>query len=602
MHRESALGVVQQQVADAHVGESAAHHHFVVAAPGAEGVELPRLDPDVLQEPACGTVARDGSRRRDVVGGGGVAEHRQHPGSLDVGEGLRLRAHPLEEGGQADVGRGRIPVVEPPRIRLRQRLPQVVAFEDLRVTALVHLRPERALNGIADFLRRRPDVGEEHGFAVGPCAQGLLGEVDVDAARERERDHQDRRRQVVAPDLLVDARLEVAVAAQGRGHHQPLVLDGRDDGVREGAAVADTGGAAVSHHVEPEGVQVAGEVGGVQVVAHHLRPRRHAGLDPVGHGEAARQRVPGQQSGTHHHRRVGGVGAARDGRDDQSAVRDLGGAGLEVDLDRAPIPVCRGCRTARAGAAVGLRERDARTQPREVPAEARTEAGEGDAVLRPLRPRHRRLHRGEVDLQVRRVLGVRCLVGAEESLFLAVALHPFHDRCGAPGAAQVFEGAVVHGEKADGGTVLGRHVGDRGAVGQRKGGKPRPEVLDEAGHHPVRAQLLGHGEHQVGGGRALLQGAGELHPDHLRQQHVVGLPEQDRLGLDAADPPAHHPQPVDHGGVRVRAHQRVGAGDPGVAVPAALHHRREVLKVDLVHDARAGRHHAEVAEGILSPA
>ena len=151
------------------------------------------------------------------------------------------------------------------------------------------------------------------------------------------------------------------------------------------------------------------------------------------------------------------------------------------------------------------------------------------------------------------------------------------------------------------GSVLGRHVGDGGAVGQRKGREPRPEVLDEAGHHPVRAQLLGHGEHQVGGSRALLQGTGELHPDHLRQKHVIGLPEQDRLRLDAADPPAHHPQTVDHGGVRVGAHQRVGAGDPDVAVLAALHHRREVLQVDLVHDARAGRHHAEVAEGVLRP-
>ena len=37
-------------------------------------------------------------------------------------------------------------------------------------------------------------------------------------------------------------------------------------------------------------------------------------------------------------------------------------------------------------------------------------------------------------------------------------------------------------------------------------------------------------------------------------------------------------------------------------MPAALHHRCEVLQVDLVHDPRPRRHHAEVAEGVLRPA
>src|SRR3712207_7223213 len=32
------------------------------------------------------------------------------------------------------------------------------------------------------------------------------------------------------------------------------------------------------------------------------------------------------------------------------------------------------------------------------------------------------------------------------------------------------------------------------------------------------------------------------------------------------------------------------------------HHAREVLEVDLVHDARAGRHHLEALEGALAPA
>ena len=38
-----------------------------------------------------------------------------------------------------------------------------------------------------------------------------------------------------------------------------------------------------------------------------------------------------------------------------------------------------------------------------------------------------------------------------------------------------------------------------------------------------------------------------------------------------------------------------------LAAFAAEHHRRQVFQVDLVHDARIGRHHAEIAERRLPP-
>src|SRR5579871_1959020 len=48
----------------------------------------------------------------------------------------------------------------------------------------------------------------------------------------------------------------------------------------------------------------------------------------------------------------------------------------------------------------------------------------------------------------------------------------------------------------------------------------------------------------------------EPEADHLRDEHGDGLAEHGGLGLDPPHPPAEHAQTVDHGGVRVGAHQR----------------------------------------------
>jgi len=54
----------------------------------------------------------------------------------------------------------------------------------------------------------------------------------------------------------------------------------------------------------------------------------------------------------------------------------------------------------------------------------------------------------------------------------------------------------------------------------------------------------------------------------------------------------------------IRPDQRVREGDLAVAAGVATprHHICQVLEVDLVDDARSGRHDAQVAEGGLSPA
>ena len=156
-----------------------------------------------------------------------------------------------------------------------------------------------------------------------------------------------------------------------------------------------------------------------------------------------------------------------------------------------------------------------------------------------------------------------------------------------PVRRRYFERLVVDREDRGGGAELRRHVADGGAVGQRGGGDALAVELDELADDAVLAQHLGDGQHQVGGGGAGRQLAGQLEADDARDEHGDRLAEHRGLGLDAADAPAQHAEAVDHGGVRVGADEGVG-----VRLAVADHDRAgQVLDVDLVDDAgaRAGR-------------
>src|SRR5262249_39085855 len=65
------------------------------------------------------------------------------------------------------------------------------------------------------------------------------------------------------------------------------------------------------------------EAGLGEVVGDDARARRERGLDPRAHGEAALDRLLGEEPGAEHDARVRGVGARGDGGDDDVAVADL---------------------------------------------------------------------------------------------------------------------------------------------------------------------------------------------------------------------------------------------------------------------------------------
>jgi hypothetical protein len=75
------------------------------------------------------------------------------------------------------------------------------------------------------------------------------------------------------------------------------------------------------------------------------------------------------------------------------------------------------------------------------------------------------------------------------------------------------------------------------------------------------------------------------------------------IAASASMPPT--PQPSTPRPLIIVVCESVPTSVSGYASPPGrvlAHHARQVLEVHLVHDARAGRHDAEVVEGLLAPA
>ena len=106
----------------------------------------------------------------------------------------------------------------------RDFVPLRILRGEIVVQLAENFRLQRGLHQVADFLQRRPDVLQENRPAVLARAERLVREVNVHAARERERDDERRRHEEVRLDVLMNARLEIAVAGKHRRGDQ-IVLD-----------------------------------------------------------------------------------------------------------------------------------------------------------------------------------------------------------------------------------------------------------------------------------------------------------------------------------------------------------------------------------------
>ena len=130
----AAFDVRQHLVADTDVGEGAAHHDFVVAAPRAVAVEiLPGAPgaPAGSRRPA--TVLRMMPAGDDVVGRDAVAQFREDARARDVADRRRLHRDALEIGRVLHVGRAVGPAIGVAAGLDLDRLPLLRSLEHLAV-------------------------------------------------------------------------------------------------------------------------------------------------------------------------------------------------------------------------------------------------------------------------------------------------------------------------------------------------------------------------------------------------------------------------------------------------------------------------------------
>ncbi len=624
--RVSALRPGDHEVLDPHVAEGAAGHDAVVAAAGAEGIELGLCNPVFDQVLSGWRIFLDGPRGRDVVGGDRVAEDAERPGVEDIGDVAGGGREPVEERWILNVGRGLVPLVG--RAGLAGNLaPLRVGGIEVTVKIVENLGLESEGQLILHLGLARPDVSQEDRIAVRIVPQRIAGEIQIHPAGQGVGHHQRRRHQEVGPDRTVHPRFEVAIARKDRGAHQVSLLDRRLDGGVKRTRVPDAGRAAVTDGLETELIEILLQAGPLQVVGHHPGARSKGGFHVGRNRQPFLIGFPGEKAGRQHDARVGGVGATRNGGDQDRAVLKVGVDRAEclapLDLVRSrtvgdhlgPVAlafsggqdlrgVCRdsGRRVhhhrkagmAFIGAASEAAFRDGRLEER---VEGLIEPRDVDAVLGALGAGHRRDDLREVQFQQVGIVALPLVRDAEHSLSFEVGLHRPAKFFAASRTAEVIDRLVVDREEAHGGAVFGGHVGDGGAIGQGQCLRARTEELHELADHSVGAQHLGDAKRQVGGGDSFRQVAVQVDAHHLGNQEGDRLTEHAGLGFDAAHAPAHHAETVDHGGVGVGSHQGVGVVD----VLLLEDPLGEILEIDLVNDADSRGDHREGLEGLLAP-
>ena len=227
---------------------------------------------------------------------------------------------------------------------------------------------------------------------------------------------------------------------------------------------------------------------------------------------------------------------------------------------------------------------------------------ERNAVLRALRPGHRRHDFGEVEFEAVGENRIGRLVGAEEALFFRVGFDEADVIFAAAGEAEVGERFGVDGEEAHRRAIFGRHIGDGGAVGEGEAREAGAVEFDEFSDDAFFAQHFRDGEDEVGGGGAFGQPSVEFESDDSGDQHRERLAEHGGFRFDAADAPAEDAEAVDHRGVRIGADERIGEGEPRAIFLLLENDAREIFEIDLVADARVWRDDFEILESFLAPA
>ena len=135
-------------------------------------------------------------------------------------------------------------------------VPFRVLIREIAIKLAENVRAQRRLHRITHFFQTWPEIAQKSFFAVFVLTDRLLRKIDIHPPGERERDYQRRRHEKVCFDVLVDARLEIAVARKHGRRDQIVIVDRLLDFRMERAGISDACRAAVADEIEPELVEI----------------------------------------------------------------------------------------------------------------------------------------------------------------------------------------------------------------------------------------------------------------------------------------------------------------------------------------------------------
>ncbi len=380
----------------------------------------------------------------------------------------------------------------------------------------------------------------------------------------------------------MNARFKITVARKHRRTDQVVLDDRLFNGIGQRPGIAYACRAAVACEVEAEFFKVRQQPRFTEILGDHTRSRRERRLDVFLHAKAVFDRFLCKQARCQQHAGVGGIGARRNRGDDDVARADVDAiAGLEAPF-QVFVLLGKAVFSHRLGEQFG---------------EPGFYGSNLDAILWALGSGKRRRDCRQIQLQYLAIVDLALPGDTEQALRLEVRSERFDFPGRAARTLEVLDSGVIDRKETHGGAVLRRHIGDRGAVGQRQVFHALAEELDKLAHYLGSAKHFSDGQDQISCGDAAAQRALEVHADHVGREEIDWLTEHACLGLDAAHTPANHADAVDHRGVAVGPDQSVGIIDAVLSVNAA----RQVFEIHLVHDTYTRWYDFERVESLHAP-
>ena len=169
----------------------------------------------------------------------------------------------------------------------------------------------------------RPDVFQIDRFAVAAHAERIFGQIGAHGAGNAIGNDEGRAGEIIGAQIGVHAGFEIAVTREHGASDEVLRYHRLFDLGVERTGGTHAGGAAISNNAIAKFFKEGQQTGITQVIGDYFGARGERSFNTGVHGEAAFDGALGEQAGGDQQRRVGGVGARRNRRDQHVAMTDV---------------------------------------------------------------------------------------------------------------------------------------------------------------------------------------------------------------------------------------------------------------------------------------